>query len=545
MGEAKPKIEIVEFKREELDALLERVRAFLPEVDCEVVEKALLSYSYLLAEIEQGKLSLKRLRDIIFGPKTEKLEKALNNNRANSGSGESTGQSKEKPKGHGRNGRDAYPGAEKITVEHETLSAGDECPECEKGKVYPNIKPGILMRFSGQAPVRAAMYVLEKLRCNLCGAIFTAKVPEEAKKEKYAETVGSIIGIHKYGSGTPFNRIDKLQKNVGVPLPSSTQWEILLRSYKLISPVSDELARQGACGHLLYNDDTGAQILELSGKRLEKLIANGEHSGKRTGVYTSGIVSENNGRKIALFFTGNRHAGENLAGVLKQRNPELPPPIQMCDALSRNIPKDFETVLANCNCHARRNFFAVRNSFPQECEYVLNVFSRIYKNDAQAKKLNLSPGERLIFHQEKSKPPMDDFEKWLHEQIKEKKVEPNSSLGDAIRYMLDHWKALTQFLHVVGAPLDNNVTERALKKAILHRKNSLFYKSLLGARVGDAFMSLIHTAELNGANAFDYLNELQRNPAELAQNPADWMPWNYRKTLAARAAWQPAPSDSS
>ena len=86
-----------------------------------------------------------------------------------------------------------------------------------------------------------------------------------------------------------------------------------------------------------------------------------------------------------------------------------------------------------------------------------------------------------------------------------------------------------------GAPLDNNVCERALEKAILHRKNALFYRTINGAHVGDLFMSLIHTAELGGVNPFDYLTELLRHPRELAQSPGDWMPWNYRENLVQRA----------
>jgi len=112
----------------------------------------------------------------------------------------------------------------------------------------------------------------------------------------------------------------------------------------------------------------------------------------------------------------------------------------------------------------------------------------------------------------------------MEAQLEEKKVEPNSGLGKAIQYMLRHWKALTLFLRTTGAPLDNNVCERALKKAILNRKNSLFYRTLHGAQVGDLYMSLIHTCELNGVNTFDYLTGLQRNNEQLQQNPAAWMP---------------------
>ena len=121
---------------------------------------------------------------------------------------------------------------------------------------------------------------------------------------------------------------------------------------------------------------------------------------------------------------------------------------------------------------------------------------------------------------------------WLEAQINEKKTEPNSGLGKAITYLRRHWKGLTAFLREIGAPLDNNICERALKRAILHRKNCLFYKTLNGAQVGDLYISLIHTCELNGANPFDYLTELQRHAGELAASPSDWMPWNYRETLA-------------
>ena len=142
--------------------------------------------------------------------------------------------------------------------------------------------------------------------------------------------------------------------------------------------------------------------------------------------------------------------------------------------------------------------------------------------------------ERLRFHQQHSKPMMDALHDWLEAQFAERKAEPNSSLGKAITYLLRHWKALTLFLRQAGAPLDNNLCERALKRAVLHRKNALFYRTLNGAQVGDLFMSLIHTCELCDANSFDYLTELQRHAQELAANPAAWMPWNYRETLATR-----------
>jgi transposase len=144
----------------------------------------------------------------------------------------------------------------------------------------------------------------------------------------------------------------------------------------------------------------------------------------------------------------------------------------------------------------------------------------------------MSPEERLRFHQDNSAPLMADLDRWLVDQIEGLKVEPNSGLGEAIEYAIEYWEKLTRFLHVPGAPLDNSIVERALKKSILRRKNSLFFKTQNGARVGDTFTSLIYTCQLAGVDPFHYLTEIQKHAAALAANPRDWMPWNYRDTLA-------------
>jgi transposase len=304
-----------------------------------------------------------------------------------------------------------------------------------------------------------------------------------------------------------------------------------------MAPVYHELIRQAAQGEVLHNDDTTMKILSLM---RDKNREGTEEGSERTGVFTSGIIATGTGQKVALFFTGHRHAGENLAEVLQRRASQLGPPIQMCDALSRNLPKDFEVLLAHCIAHARRKFVEVAPNFPEECRYVLETLSEVYRNDAQAREEGMSAEERLRFHQDKSAPLMASFKQWLTEQIEEHKVEPNSGLGEAIAYFTKHFDKLTLFLHVTGAPLDNNLCERALKKAILHRKASLFYKTENGARVGDLYMSLIYTCQLSKTNPFDYLTELQQHHQELMQQPQDWMPWNYRQTLERAVPSDPA-----
>lgn len=258
-----------------------------------------------------------------------------------------------------------------------------------------------------------------------------------------------------------------------------------------------------------------------------------EDADGRTGVFTSSIVStREGGHPVALFFTGPRHAGENIAELLLKRDAALPTPIQMCDALAANTSGDFETIVAACIAHGRRNFVDVAESFPAECRVVLETLRDVFKHDALAKERGLTAEERLRFHQQHSGPVMASLEEWMRGQFAQRKVEPNSGLGDAIRYMQKHWEKLTLFLRKAGAPLDNNISERALKRAILHRKNSLFFKTLNGARVADLFMSLIHTAELNDVPPFEYLVALLRNPTEAAAAPANWMPWNYSRASA-------------
>jgi hypothetical protein len=210
----------------------------------------------------------------------------------------------------------------------------------------------------------------------------------------------------------------------------------------------------------------------------------------------------------------------------------------MCDALSWNAPKlaaGVELLVAHCLAHGRRQVVDVSQNFPIQCRHVLEQLGEVYRNDARAREDAMMPGERLRFHQQHSKPIMDALHGWLEAQSAERRVEPNSSLGKSITYLLRHWRALTLFLRQAGAPLDNNLCERALNRAVLHRKNALFYRTLNGAQVADLFMSLIHTCQLCGANSFDYLVELQRHARELATNPAEWMPWNYRETLARLA----------
>jgi len=455
-GMNKSGIDFRKARREELESIVARARtAALSEQDCQQLRAAVETLAWLTQLLQDKKTTIERLRRILFGPSSEKMSRVLKSAKPEGRGGIAAKKERigvNRTPGHGRNGAYDYAGASKIKVKHDRLKHGQRCPQCQKGKVYDVATPGVLVCVVGQAPVAAKVYELEKLRCNLCGEVFTADAPAEAGPEKYDKSAASMIAMLKYGSGFPFHRLERLQENLGIPLPASTQWEIVAETAEVLAPVYEELIHQSAQGEVLHNDNTTMTILELGRdgpKEKEEDEDESQESEKwkqRKGVFTSGIVSTRAGQKIALFFTGRKHAGENLAAVLARRAVDLGPPIQMCDALARNLPKPLQVILANCIAHGRRRFVEVAHVFPEECRYVLEALAEVYKNDALCWERGTSPEERLRFHQTYSGPLTEKLASWMQQQFTERKVEPNSGLGHAISYMQKHWRELTLFL---------------------------------------------------------------------------------------------------
>jgi transposase len=391
----------VEVNLDELDRIIDRgTRAPLSESEGQKLKAVI----HAMAE----KLVRKR--------NTEKTSAVLPPDAVPAGTPETSAST---PAGHGRRGAAAFTGARRVSVTHATLHAGDRCPECLKGKVYRQKEAATLIRFVGHAPVEATVFEMERLRCNACQQVFTADEPEMAGPEKYTVTVVAMIALLKYGTGVPFKRLERLQEQLGMPLAATTQWDLVAAAAQLMRPVLEALIRLAAQGSVMHNDDTSMRILRLTR----------EPGDKRTGTFTSGIVSLVGVWTIALFFTGWKHAGENIADVLNQRAGELPAPIQMCDALSRNTPKGVETLIANCLAHGRRQVVEVVENFPEECRYVLETLGGVYHCDALAREQKLSPDERRRFHQEHSGPLMKGLHEWMEAQLAEHKTEPNSGLG--------------------------------------------------------------------------------------------------------------------
>ena len=516
------RFEEITMTESERAAFLERMRSSASPEDYQKIEGMSYALPEIIALIEQDPMTLRKLRHLLFGAKTEKTSQVCP-----PAPPAVLAAAKPKRKGHGRTKAKEYTGARWVHVPHPDLTAGQVCPLCLQGGVRLQKAKAIVLRIVGSPPISATGFAMDRLRCDTCGVVFTAPVPAEAGLEKYAPSVGVTVALLRYGSGMPHYRLARLQQSLGVPLPESTQWEVMKPLFQQAQPIFEQLTLQAANSPLLHQDDTTMRILDL---RRPGTVTAAALDPKRKGTFTSNLLAEVGTHPVALYFTGWQHAGENLADVLRQRSADLEPPIQMCDALSRNLTSEFKTILAHCLSHGRREFVTVAPNFPDECRHVLESLGKVYRADAQAKEQKLNPGQRLVHHQTHSQPVMEELQTWMQEQMDGKKVEPNSGLGQAIAYMLKHWEPLTLFLRKAGAPLDNNACERALKMAILHRKNSLSYKTLNGAKTGDLFMSLIHTCRLNGINPFEYLLAIATHPEAVKLDPQAWLPWNYPKS---------------
>ncbi len=380
--------------------------------------------------------------------------------------------------------------------------------------------------------ITGTRFIAPILRCDLCKTRFYTPVPEKIKKAaKFDISVATTLAIARYSMGVPMYRTEQNQSMHGIPLKDSTQWDLIKGLYGVVGSVFDALSEQASNGELMVYDDTPGRILENKAKGLA--------------THTTAYISVVEGHKVHLFFTGSRHAGNNADLILEKRTSDEPV-ITMMDASPNNIPKHLSAsmlgrfILCFCLVHGRRKFFEVFNFFDKECDLVLHIIGKVYANDDYCRKTKLSPQERLEFHQKHSQPLMQTLYIWLNNQLLYEQIESNSGLGNAVRYMLKYWEPLTTFLRVAGAPLDSSWAERAIKIAIRHRRNSLFYKTTQGAEVGDCLMSLIYTAKENGVNAYNYLNTLQQYPKEVAANPELWLPWNYKQTVATMAQKQAA-----
>lgn len=426
---------------------------------------------------------------------------------------------------HGRNSHEVYKDFDLIKI-NSKYKAGDPCPADCGGKLKP-VEPNMVVRIEAGSMADVKKYELETLRCNKCDLYMDAKLPEAAGNEKYTQKFKAQLCLYKFLLAVPYYRLEKYHEWIGNPLPDSTQFDKVEEVANAIHPIYKHLEQLAANSNLIHADDTRVVIQSLIRQNKEPDYQNSK------GQFTTGIVAYYEGQKVHIFYSGRAHAGDNIKKLLSKRAKGLAPPKYMCDALASNMPKALELVaiIMNCLVHGRRNFFEIKKYYPEACSFVLDIFSKVYKNEAEIKGQGLGALDRLKHHQQHSGPIMDQLLGWVNQQLDEKFIEKNSTLGKACQYLRNHWERLTKFLRIEGAPLDNNVVEQALKLQILVRKNSLFYVSDASARISNILLSVIHTCLSSNQNPLDYLTQLQVFRSEMLCAPEKYMPWNYLETI--------------
>jgi len=556
---------------EDGETLIARVHlSDLPRADAEKVEWVIRMYFYVVFALQEAKLSVKRLRALLFGkgPRPALAPEESSAPRQVNGEGTSASAVLEvdadgaaapahqapaeewqpleraKPQGGhrpgtGRLGAEAYVGASRVECRHEELAVGQRCPVCGQGTLY-ELPPGVEMRIDGQALLSAIRYELQKLRCSACGQLCTAPLPREAGEAKYSPRARAVLVVGRYYLGLLFYRLQGYQAMLGVPMPDATQWDQIEKVGDCCYVVLASLETLAAQGELIHQDDTSVRILTLM-KENEQIQAHTAAQGlarptERTGMFTTALVIKVGEQIICLYYSGRAHAGENLAALLEQREADHVPPIVMSDALSRNevtsrvglTAADACVIRCHCLAHGRRQFSDIAEVFPSECRVVIDALKQIFDHDEEAREQQMSPQARLTYHQAYSQPLMDELKGWLDKQLQERLVEPNSALGKAMAYRQNHWETLTRFLSVPGAPLDNNLVERALKLFIRQRNNSLFYKSEYSVYIASVLTSVIATCIYTGVNVLDSLVALQEHRSEVFAAPEAWLPWTYQ-----------------
>jgi len=537
--EKKDDIEL-ETSPSQIEALIGRFERNELTPDDRTLNVRLLRLVLTLVSILQKKnASISKLKRMLFGPSTDR--------RATPPAASPSSQAPEpeaepapppaapKPprQGHGRLGASAYPGAERVEVPHPELHAGDRCPDGCDGKLFEMGEPAILLRRYGQAPITALRFERARLRCSSCQAVFTAPLPDGVEETRFDPSADAVIAIARYQLGVPWHRSAAFQLLTGVPLPESVQFERCEVLANRVAPVFRQLEREAANCDVVHADDTPVRILslrkEIAGEQAQK------RSGRqRTGIHTSAIVAKPGapavGPRIALFVSSRKHAGENSAALLAERDGGRERVIRAGDRAPANRVGEVDAVEVGCWAHARRNFVEIERSFPEECAHVLDHIRELYATDAGAKKM--TPSERLALHQEQSGPVLERLRAWIEAGLAERAIEPNSSLGAAVQYLLNAWTQLTEVLRTPGVPLDNNEAERIVKVVARQRKNSLFYATVAGAGIGDVLQSVMTTCVLNGVDPLAYLTAVGRTPDAVRSDPEGWAPWRW----AARAS---------
>lgn len=526
---------IKDVSQKEIDALIDRLQAAIDH-DLSVEKDDLILLMQLVEtlthlqdkmnEKDMTLIKLKRLLGML--PKSEKRKRDGSNN---SGDGQPRNQSstKQKKKKRGKGGRGP---TKNPPVEHHKhqMKNGDACPECHgMGRVYP-LAPQELVRVSAHEPLEGTKHVIEQCRCNRCGKVFKADVPDSLLNDgplnqKYGYSAQVAMALEKFLSGTPYYHQSYRLAIGGISVAASTIYDQVAAVANKLSPLAQHIRTLAAKSMLLLYDDTHHNILTQAPE--VRPNRNGKGERLRTGVYCSLVIGKDGCREYVIYEISLGHVGELVDEILKLRPEGYQAVLTMSDAASVNRPTVGKSINGLCNSHGRRQFDYAKENFPAECDHILDLYGKIWINEDHCVEQKMTDDQRLIYHREHSLPIMSAIYDWGQAYINSDQYEQHSMLGRAVRYFMNHFEGLTKFCEVPGMVIDNNRPEETLKLPIRGRKLSYFFKTAKGAEVASINLSVIMTCVRADVNPCDYLVAVLRYSDAVAEHPENWMPWNY------------------
>ena len=498
-----------------------------------------------------------------INPSAEKGNGKKKKRRGKGKKGKFLGEAKHsgRKKGQGNLTPEDFPSAIRIHVKFGPgFGAGSCCPHCNDGKLETTRSPNLL-RFQGQSPIEAQVYIVDRVRCRTCSQEFEANLPHDLQREvavcKTTPKAAAQSLLLRYGMGFPDLRLEQLALFWNIAFSNSRQWEIAKQIFEGLLPLKDAFEFFVANAEIREVDDCNARVISQSLQISHELWLAQQAGYKdlavRTGVQMTVWVASRNGVVVRWFRVGRQHQGEREFEMEGKRT-EKAPVVRASDAASKAsaiklfpnanlwgfVPTGSSktaatasnALTAHCWEHLRQTFEKARPGFQSEVGQWMKDIVHVFEIDSETR--DMTADERLRHHQEKSTPIIEAMATRGHNELSNNfKAEPNGDYAKAIRYFLGHIEGLSLFLKVPGVPLTTSLAESAAKFTKKHHKNSLSFLTQQGGDVGAFFMSLIATSLGMKENPLEYLTALIEWRHKISkENVSEWFPHNYKKQLA-------------
>ena len=389
-----------------------------------------------------------------------------------------------------------------VRVEHKVPDAERACPKCgnqtlsalgagRKTVVYEYV-PAKLVRVE---------HVQEVLRCRCGDHVVTAPgAPKVIEQGRYGASLLAHLVVAKCVDSIPFYRIEKDFKRQGVPVSRSTMNELFHRAAVMLRPLSNRLLDQIRVRPIVRADETRMRMQD------------GGNGKPKNGFQWTFVADDEHGNvDIAFVFAADR-SGQTPRQVLGGTAGTL-----LVDAYSgyNSVAEVSSRERAACHAHLRRYFHEALATAPVAQE-AIDLILELYRVEHDAKEQSVvGTDAHLMLRKARAGPARERLAHWLETQ--RTRHPPKSPIGIAIRYAIGQWDELGRFLDDARIPLDNNASERALRRVALGRKNFLFVGDLESGINLAGLYSLVATCEARAINPFAYLVDVL---SRLADHPA-------------------------